>query len=139
MWTGQSRWSNDQEPMGEINVTPLVDVMLVLLIIFMVTAPLLTQGIDVDLPKNDAADLSQSVEPLVVSIRRDGMVFLQRQQVKIDQLVPKIKAIRRNKPKLPIYIRGDAKVAYAHVAKVMGLLARAGIEKVGLITEPDQH
>ena len=105
----------------------------------MVTAPLLTQGIDVDLPKSDAADLSQNVEPLVLSIRRDGTLFLQRQQVELDQLVPKVKAIRRNRPKLPIYIRGDGKVAYARVARVMGLLAKAGIDKVGLITEPDQH
>jgi len=139
MWTGQSSWSSDQEPMGEINVTPLVDVMLVLLIIFMVTAPLLTQGIDVNLPKSNAADLSQNVEPMVISIRRDGSLFLQRQRIKINQLVPKVAAIRRNKPDLPIYIRGDAQVAYAHVAKVMGLLAHAGIEKVGLVTEPDHR
>jgi len=139
MWTGQSSWSSEQEPMGEINVTPFVDVMLVLLIIFMVTAPLLTQGIDVDLPKSAAADLSQSVEPMVVSIRRDGSLFLQRKRVKITQLVPTITAIRRNKPNLPIYIRGDANVPYSRVAKVMGLLAQAGIEKVGLITEPDHR
>jgi len=139
MWTGQSNWNSDQEPMAEINVTPFVDVMLVLLIIFMVTAPLLTQGIDIDLPKSSAADLTQNVEPMVISIRRNGSIFLQRKRVDITQLVAKVSAIRRNKPDLPIYIRGDANVRYARVAKVMGLLAQAGIEKVGLVTEPDHR
>ncbi len=139
MWTGQSNWSSDQEPMGEINVTPLVDVMLVLLIIFMVTAPLLTQGIDVDLPKSDAADLSQNIEPLLLSIRADGTLYLQQRRTPRDQLVAKIRAIRRNKPDLPIYIRGDGRVPYARVAQVMGLLAQAGIDKVGLVTEPEHR
>ncbi|MDX8408475.1 MAG: protein TolR [Mariprofundales bacterium] len=139
MWTGQSRWSSEAEPMGEINVTPLVDVMLVLLIIFMVTAPLLTQGVNVDLPDTSAQNLSQDVEPLVLSIQRHGAIFLQRRPVAMDQLVAKITAIRRHKPNLPIYIRGDAKVEYAHVARVMVLLESAGIRKVGLVTEPAQR
>ena len=139
MWTGQSRWSSEAEPMGEINVTPLVDVMLVLMIIFMVTAPLLTQGVNVDLPDTSAQDLQQDVEPLVLSIQRDGTIFLQNHPVAEKELAPKIIAIRRNKPKLPIYIRGDAKVPYAHVARVMALLENAGIRKVGLVTEPGQR
>jgi len=139
MWTGQNRWSNDAEPMGEINVTPLVDVMLVLLIIFMVTAPLLTQGVNVDLPETTAQDLNQDIEPLVLSIQRSGAIYLQRRLVPEDQLVPKILAIRRNKPNLPIYIRGDAKVYYERVARIMAPLEQAGIHKVGLITAPKEN
>ncbi|MDQ6965024.1 MAG: biopolymer transporter ExbD, partial [Mariprofundales bacterium] len=88
MWSGEGRWSSDQDLMGEINVTPFVDVMLVLLIIFMVTAPLLTQGVDVDLPSSAATDLSQSVEPMVISIKRDGSIFMQKRQVVLTQLLP---------------------------------------------------
>ncbi|RMH50006.1 MAG: protein TolR [Zetaproteobacteria bacterium] len=139
MWTGQSSWQTDQEPMGEINVTPLVDVMLVLLVIFMVTAPLLTQGIDVELPKADAPDLTQNVEPLVVSIRADGTIFLQRHRIPRTLLVTKIRAVRRTRPDLPLYVRGDGRTPYAEVARVMALLAQAGIDKVGLVTEPESR
>ena len=136
MWAGQSKWDKDTEPMGEINVTPLVDVMLVLLIIFMVTAPLLTQGVNVELPKAESPPLTQNIEPLVVSIRADGRLYLQRRQVQLDQLAPRLRAILKQKPKLPVYVRGDAKTPYERIAQVMSLLAQAGIEKVGLVTEP---
>ncbi|MDQ6950988.1 MAG: protein TolR [Mariprofundales bacterium] len=139
MWTGQNRWSSDMEPMGEINVTPLVDVMLVLLIIFMVTAPLLTQGVNVDLPDTAAQELNQNVEPLVISIQRDGAIYLQHQRIIEDQLVPKILAIRHNKPNIPIYIRGDAKVYYEHIARIMALLEKAGVRQIGLVTELHSH
>jgi len=122
--------------MGEINVTPLVDVMLVLLIIFMVTAPLLTQGVNVDLPEADSPAMQQNVEPLVVTIQADGRIYLQKKQVSIDQLVPRIKAMREAKADLPVFIRGDAITPYGKVAEVMGLLESAGIKKVGLVTEP---
>lgn len=138
MWAGQSKWDKDTEPMGEINVTPLVDVMLVLLIIFMVTAPLLTQGVNIDLPKAESPPLTQNIEPLVVSIRADGRIFLQRQEVQMAQLAPRLKAIRQQKPKVPVYIRGDAKTPYERIAQVMSLLSQAGIEKVGLVTEPSR-
>ncbi len=122
--------------MGEINVTPLVDVMLVLLIIFMVTAPLLTQGVNVDLPDTEAPSMQQNVEPLVLSIRANGQIYLQNHAIKLKQLAPRIQAIRKNKKDLPIFIRGDAKTPYERIAQVMSALAQAKIEKVGLVTEP---
>ncbi len=136
MWAGQSKWSKETEPMGEINVTPLVDVMLVLLIIFMVTAPLLTQGVNVDLPKADAPALQQNITPLVITVRANGQIYMQKHAVALKKLAPRIQAILVNKPGLPIYIRGDANTRYGRIATVMGLLEQAGIEKVGLVTEP---
>lgn len=136
MWAGQSKWSKDSEPMGEINVTPLVDVMLVLLIIFMVTAPLLTQGVNVDLPDAESPAMQQNVEPLVVTIRADGKIYMQKMAIDIKQLAPRIQAMRKQKPGLPVFIRGDAKTPYGRVAEVMSLLETAGIRKVGLVTEP---
>jgi len=136
MWAGQSKWDKDLEPMGEINVTPLVDVMLVLLIIFMVTAPLLTQGVDVDLPETDSPALQQHIEPLVVTIRANGSIYIQKHAIDIRKLAPRIKAMRKAKARLPVFIRGDAKTPYGRVAEVMGRLESAGIKKVGLVTEP---
>lgn len=138
MWAGQSKWSKENEPMGEINVTPLVDVMLVLLIIFMVTAPLLTQGVNIDLPDAEAPAMQQNVEPLVVTIRANGDIYMQKQKqpISIKQLAPRIQAMRQQKPELPVFIRGDAKTPYGRVAEVMSLLETAGIRKVGLVTEP---
>jgi len=136
MWAGQSKWDKDIEPMGEINVTPLVDVMLVLLIIFMVTAPLLTQGVNVDLPDAEAPAMQQNVEPLVVTVRANGKIYLQRHAIKLRQLAPRIKAIRKQKKNLQVFIRGDAKTPYEKIAQVMSELAQARIEKVGLVTEP---
>jgi len=136
MWTGNSKWSKDTEPMGEINVTPLVDVMLVLLIIFMITAPLLTQGVDVDLPDAASPPMQQNIEPLVVSIDKKGVIHVQKSVVTLAQLAPRIKAIREAKKDLPVYIRGDAKTPYEDIARVMSALSSAGIEKVGLVTEP---
>ena len=143
MWAGQSgwggssnKWDKGSEPMGEINVTPLVDVMLVLLIIFMVAAPLLTQGINVDLPDADAPAMQQNIEPLVISIRKNGDIYMQKHKVKLKQLAARIQAMRENNPKLPVFIRGDAKTQYQYVAQVMSSLEKAGIKKVGLVTEP---
>ncbi|EAU55558.1 protein TolR [Mariprofundus ferrooxydans] len=136
MWAGQSKWDKGTEPMGEINVTPLVDVMLVLLIIFMVTAPLLSQGVNVDLPDAESPAMQQNVEPLVVSIQADGKLFIQKQAIELKQLAPRIEAIRKQKPGLPVFIRGDSKTPYGRVAEVMSLLETAGIRKVGLVTEP---
>ncbi|RLL50523.1 protein TolR [Mariprofundus sp. EBB-1] len=136
MWAGKSKWSQDTEPMGEINVTPLVDVMLVLLIIFMITAPLLTQGVNVDLPETESSALQQNIEPLVISIRANGEIFMQKHAIKIEQLAPRIQAMQKQKPGIPVFIRGDAKTPYGRIASVMSSLETAGIKKVGLVTEP---
>ena len=136
MWTGQSRWDKEAEPMGEINVTPLVDVMLVLLIIFMVTAPLLTQGVNVNLPQAKSPPMQQNTEPLVLTVKRDGRIYLQRHEIRLSQLAPRIRAIRVRKPGLPVFIRGDARTPYENVARVLSTLEAANIQKVGLVTEP---
>lgn len=121
--------------MAEINVTPFVDVMLVLLIVFMVTAPLLTVGVPVDLPKTRAPALGQDREPLSVTIKRDGTIFLQKEQVPEDQLVDKLKAVASNGYDQRIFVRGDKTVDYGRVMVVMGLLASAGFTHIGLVTD----
>ncbi len=136
MWAGSSKWDKDIEPMGEINVTPLVDVMLVLLIIFMVTAPLLSQGVNVDLPDADAPPMQQNIEPLVVTVRADGRIYMQKHRIELRQLAPRIQAMRKVKPRLPVFIRGDARTPYERIAQVMSALEIAGIRQVGLVTEP---
>ena len=128
-------------PIADINVTPLVDVMLVLLIIFMVSAPLLTVGVPIDLPQTQAASLDQAdKEPLAISVSTDGKVFLQNSEIKIDELVPKLKAIAeaRGGSDERIYVRGDRTVNYGTVMKVMGRLSAAGFRKVALVTEVEQ-
>jgi biopolymer transport protein TolR len=127
--------------MSEINVTPMVDVMLVLLIIFMVSAPLLTVGVPIDLPQTQAASLDQpDKEPLAISIDTSGKVFLQNSEVKLDELVPKLKAITeaRGGNGERIYVRGDRAVDYGTVMKVMGRLSAAGFHRVALVTEVEQ-
>jgi biopolymer transport protein TolR len=127
--------------MAEINVTPMVDVMLVLLIIFMVSAPLLTVGVPIDLPQTQAAGLDQAgKEPLAISVSTDGKVFLQNSEIKIEELVPKLKAIAeaRGGSDERIYVRGDKTVDYGTVMKVMGRLSAAGFRKVALVTEVEQ-
>jgi biopolymer transport protein TolR len=124
------------KPMSEPNVIPLVDVMLVLLIIFMVAAPLLTAGIKVDLPKTAASEIKDPVEPLTISIRADGKVFLQETETEVEELPARLKAMLAANPNLPIYVRSDKTVPYERVAIVMGLLNYAGIAKVALVFEP---
>jgi len=136
VWIGQSKWDKDIKPMGEINVTPLVDVMLVLLIIFMVTAPLLSQGVNVNLPNAESPTMQQNVQPLVITIQTDGKLFIQKHAIDLKQLAPRIQAMRKQNPGLPVFIRGDRKTPYGRVAEVMSLLETAGIGKVGLVTEP---
>ncbi len=122
-------------PMAEINVTPLVDVMLVLLIVFMVTAPLLTVGVPVDLPRTEAQNLNQPEEPLVVSIDESGTLYIQETEVDSATLVPKLRAITQNNPEARIFVRGDRKIAYGRIMEVMGLMNAAGFTKVALIAE----
>jgi biopolymer transport protein TolR len=122
--------------MSEINVTPFVDVMLVLLIVFMVTAPLLTVGVPVDLPKTRAPALGQDREPLSVTIAKDGKIYLQKQLVPQEELVPKLTAISHNGYDQRIFVRGDTTVNYGRVMIVMGMLSAAGFTHIGLVTEP---
>src|ERR1044071_9199900 len=121
-----SRRSRRRRPMAEINVTPFVDVMLVLLIVFMVTAPLLTAGVPVDLPKTRAQPLGQDREPLSVTVKRDGKVYLQNTAVGEDELVAKLTAIAANGYDQRIFVRGDKAVDYGRVMEVMGILSAAG-------------
>jgi biopolymer transport protein TolR len=133
---GRSRGRrNRRRPMSEINVTPFVDVMLVLLIVFMVTAPLLTVGVPVDLPKTRAPALGQDKEPLSVTIAKNGKIYLQKEVVTEDQLVPKLQAISQNGYDQRIFVRGDQTVDYGRVMVVMGLLASAGFTHIGLVTD----
>ena len=126
--------------MSEINVTPMVDVMLVLLIIFMVSAPLLTVGVPIDLPQTQAKSLDQDKEPLTVTVNTKGEVYLQNSEIKIDELVPKLQAITqaRGGSDERIYVRGDRKVDYGTVMRVMGRLSAAGFRRVALVTEVEQ-
>ena len=127
--------------MSEINVTPFVDVMLVLLIVFMVSAPLLTVGVPIDLPQSQAKALEQDNQPLTVSVNVDGQVFLQDQQIQLDDLVPKLKAIiqaRGGKPDDLIYVRGDKKADYGTMMRVMGRISAAGFQRIALVTEVEQ-
>jgi biopolymer transport protein TolR len=127
--------------MSEINVTPMVDVMLVLLIIFMVSAPLLTVGVPIDLPQSQAKNLDQDKEPLTLSLNGDGKVFLQNTEIPVEELVAKLKAIsdaRGSGFDERIYVRGDRKVDYGTVMKVMGRISGAGFHRVALVTEVEQ-
>jgi biopolymer transport protein TolR len=126
--------------MSEINVTPFVDVMLVLLIIFMVSAPLLTVGVPLDLPQSQAKSLEQDREPLTVSVNLKGQVFLQNSEIAVEELVPKLNAITQARGGLDerIYVRGDKKVDYGTVMRVMGRLSQAGFRRVALVTEVEQ-
>jgi len=124
------------EPMSEINVTPFVDVMLVLLIIFMVTAPLLTVGVPVDLPESSADSLPEDQEPLTLTINSKGEIFIQEYQVEYDKMIPKILAIAKNRTDTRIFVRGDKTINYGRVLEIMGMLSGSGFTKVALISEP---
>lgn len=130
---------------SEINVTPMVDVMLVLLIIFMVAAPMMTVGVPVDLPKTKAAQMNDQIEPIIISVDATGKTFLQETQIDGDELVARLMAVTANNPDARIYVRGDQALAYGRVMEVMGEIAAAGFTKVSLIAEmpkgaaPIQH
>ena len=124
--------------MAEINVTPMVDVMLVLLIVFMVTAPLLTVGVPVDLPKTQAQSIADPDEPLVISVNAEGTIFIQDSEVDISQLVRRLHAITKSKPDTRIYVRGDQAIAYGRIMQVMGTVNTAGFRRVALIAELPQ-
>jgi biopolymer transport protein TolR len=137
---GGRRRSRRRNVMAEINVTPMVDVMLVLLIIFMVSAPLLTVGVPIDLPQSQAKSLDQDKEPLTLSVNDKGKVFLQNDEIAIDALVPKLQAVAqaRGGNDARIYVRGDKNVNYGAMMQVMGRLSSAGFHRVALVTEFEQ-
>ena len=131
------RRSSGHVPMAEINVTPFVDVMLVLLIMFMVAAPLLTVGVPIELPETKSNPLQGDNEPLTVTVQPDGKVYLQETEIDLDTLVPKLQAIAKNGFQERIFVRGDKAVDYGKVMQVMGVLNKAGFKRIGLVTAPD--
>ena len=130
---GQRR---SHRPMADINVTPMVDVMLVLLVIFMVTAPLLSTGVPLELPKTSAGELKGDDKPISVSIKADGTVWLQDTQVEVADLAARLKAITAEKPDTTIFVRGDGGVNYGRIAEVLSTLSAAGFGKLSLVTQP---
>ena len=122
-------------PMSEINVTPLVDVMLVLLVVFMVTAPLLTVGVPVELPQTQAPPINEPKEPLTITVNREGAVFIQETTVSIENLVPRLQGITGSNPDQVLYVRGDKEINYGRVLEVMSLVTAAGFHKVSLVAE----
>jgi biopolymer transport protein TolR len=129
---GRARW----KPKAEINVTPFVDVMLVLLIVFMITAPLLTVGVPVDLPETEARNLPAGEEPLTITVTTDGGIFLQETEVTLEELAPRLRAIAGTGYDSRIYIRADNGAAYGEVARVMANINAAGFTNLGLVTDP---
>ena len=136
--TQATRGGRRYRPMADINVTPMVDVMLVLLVIFMITAPLLTVGVPVDLPKTQAAQINEAIEPLVISVNNEGKIFIQETETDINALIPRLQAITGSKPDTRIFVRGDKSIAYGKIMEVMGLVSAAGFTKVALIAEMPQ-
>lgn len=126
------------QPMSEINVTPFVDVMLVLLIIFMVAAPLLTVGVPIDLPETDARALNSETQPITVSVNAEGKIFLQETEIAIDEIVPKLEAIATTGYEERVYVRGDTNADYGMVMKVMARISAAGFNNLGLVTLQEQ-
>ncbi len=132
---GRGRGRRGHVPMSDINVTPLVDVMLVLLVVFMITAPLLTVGVPIDLPRTEASQMVGQDEPLVISVNANGEVFLQETPITLEQLVPRLEAITQNKRDTRIFVRGDRAIAYGKVMEVMGTVNLAGFTRVALVTQ----
>ncbi len=130
---------SDEEVLADINVTPLVDVMLVLLIIFMITAPMLHQGIDVELPQAEAPNLpTQDEQPLILSVNRDGLVYVRDQPIHPSQLLDRLLPLLESRGDRFVYLQGDRQVPYGRVMEVLDLLHRGGIRDVGMVTEPPE-
>ena len=134
---GRRRVRRRHKPIAEINVTPFVDVMLVLLIVFMVAAPLLTVGVPIDLPETQAKPMEGDVEPVTVSVRSDGRIFLQDKEISQDKLVATLQAIASNGLNERIFVRGDREADYGTMMQVMGRLNAAGYKRIGLVTLED--
>ncbi|MTH98058.1 biopolymer transporter ExbD [Roseibium sp. RKSG952] len=135
---GRRRRRRRAQPISEINVTPFVDVMLVLLIVFMVAAPLLTVGVPIDLPETRATALEGDTEPITISVRSDGTVFIQDTEIAMDEVVPKLEAIAQNGYDERIYVRGDQNSDYGTMMRLMGRINAAGFKRLGLVTLEEQ-
>ena len=135
---GSHRKGRRRKPMSEINVTPFVDVMLVLLIIFMVAAPLLTVGVPIDLPETEAKALNSETQPITVSVNEDGEIYLQETVIPLDEVVAKLQAIATTGYQERIYVRGDRNADYGTVMKVMARISSAGYKNLGLVTLQEQ-
>ena len=135
---GQRRRGRHHGLMSEINVTPFVDVMLVLLIIFMVAVPLLTVGVPIDLPETEAKALNSETQPITISVNQDGAIYLQETEIAIDEVVPKLEAISRTGYEERIYVRGDKSADYGTVMRVMARISAAGYRNLGLVTLQEQ-
>ena len=134
---GRRGRARKHSPMHEINVTPFVDVMLVLLIIFMVTAPMLTSGVPIELPETKGQQLQTNKEPVTLSVDKTGKVFIQETEIRLEEIAPKLKAIAKNGYDEQIFIRGDKGIDYGTVMRVMGRVKAAGFTKVSLVTETE--
>lgn len=134
MYTNQG--GNNRRLMSEINVTPLVDVMLVLLIIFMVAAPMMMQGVDVSLPKTATRNIKTQDEPLMLTVNKNGQIFIESHQIELANLETKVKNIFENRREKEVLLRADKDVSYGFVIEVIARVKRAGIDKLGMVTEP---
>jgi biopolymer transport protein ExbD len=132
---GEERYA----PLAEINVTPMVDVMLVLLVIFMVTAPLLAVGVPLDLPKSRATTLTEPKKPIIISLNREGAVFIANDRVAPEQLEERLATLAADDPTRIVYVRGDQSISYARLMETLGIVNRAGFSKVSLLAEADQQ
>lgn len=137
--SGRRRRRRRQQPMSEINVTPFVDVMLVLLIIFMVAAPLLTVGVPLDLPETQAKPLEGATEPITISVAADGRIYMQDTEIAAEEVIPKLEAIAANGYEERIFVRGDENADYGTIMRVMGRINAAGYKRLGLVTLEEQQ
>jgi len=137
--SSKRRRTKRHQPVSEINVTPFVDVMLVLLIIFMVAAPLLTVGVPIDLPETQAKSLPTETQPITISVREDGKVYIQETEISEDEVVPKLEAIAQNGYEERIFMRGDRAANYGTVMKIMARISAAGYKRIGLVTLQEQN
>jgi biopolymer transport protein TolR len=136
--SGRRRRRRRSAPISEINVTPFVDVMLVLLIVFMISAPLLTVGVPIDLPETRATQIQAETEPLTVSVGSDGKIYLQDTEITVEELVPRLQAIAKAGYEERIFVRGDRDAEYGSMMQVMGRLNQAGFRRIGLVTLEEQ-
>lgn len=129
-------WRNEKRYMSDINVTPLVDVMLVLLIIFMVTAPMMTQGVEVNLPQTTTQSMKTREDPLILTVNKKGEIFLENHAIKLDELEMKVQTIFKYRRDKEVLLRADKEIPYGFVIKVMAAVKGAGVTKLGMVTEP---